>query len=365
MSGERRGVGAGLLRGGLTGFECLYAAGLSVYLGAENVGLRRRKRLPVPVISIGNLTVGGTGKTPMTQWLARRLQQAGERPGILNRGHGGSVTPQAALVSAGDGKMLLSATEAGDEAALLAQSLDGVPVAVGKDRRGSGALLLEAANPTILVLDDGLQYWQLYRDIDVVLLDARNPFDNGHALPRGLLREPKTGLRRAGAIVFTRSDQVAPADRDNLRETAGRLAPGTPIFFASHKPGRLIGLSEQARDFVPKYPLLVCGIEQPTSFESAAREFGLSPTSLLAFPDHQPYSDSEKAIIAGNIRSAAADSIIVTSKDAVKLPSNYLDVPIFALEVVISLDDPDGLLETILSRCGIGGAAAARSDKLS
>ena len=186
----RADFGADLTRGVLGGLAALYDGGLEAYLLAERVGVRRRERLPIPIISIGNLTVGGTGKTPMTQWLCRRLVSENKRVAVLSRGHGGT-SQSVRLVSGLDGKVRLSAADAGDEPNLLAQTLPGVPVLVGKDRRLSGREALRLFDLDVLVLDDGFQFWQLARDLDIVLLDARRPFDNGFPLPRGLLREPK------------------------------------------------------------------------------------------------------------------------------------------------------------------------------
>src|SRR5579862_6408753 len=234
LAGEKKGFGYDLVRALLAGLAALYSAGLSAYLAAERIGLRRRTRLSVPVISIGNISTGGTGKTPMTQSLSRHFQDAGWRVAILSRGYRGAREGAEAVVSDEAGKVLLSAEEAGDEPVLLAKSLPGIPVIVGKDRRRSGRMAVERFNPQFVLLDDGLQYWQLARDLDVVLIDAKRPFDNGYPLPRGLLREPKRNIRRASVIVVTRSDRIDREERESLERELALLAPGTAVFFARH-----------------------------------------------------------------------------------------------------------------------------------
>ena len=228
------GLAASVVRAFLGGCADLYDFGLEAYLASERWGLRRRGRLPISILSIGNLTVGGTGKTPMTQYLCRCLQAHGKRVAILSRGHGGE-SQSVRLVSDLTGPVLLSAAEAGDEPVLLARTLPGVPVLVGKDRRLSGREALRRFGLDALVLDDGFQFWQLQRDLDIVLLDARCPFDNGFSLPRGLLREPKRHLRRAGIVVATRSGGLTVPERESLIAQIRDLAPNAPLFFADHR----------------------------------------------------------------------------------------------------------------------------------
>jgi tetraacyldisaccharide 4'-kinase len=211
---RRKGAAYDALRGLLFGLSQIYSIGLTVYLFAEKIGLRKRVKLDVRVISIGNLTSGGTGKTPVTEMLTRKLQADGFKPTILSRGHGGSLKEGVGQVSNADGHILMSADECGDESALLARRLPGVPVFVGRDRRISAKLAIDTQHPGVILLDDGMQYWQLARDLDIALVDARRPFDNGHVLPRGTLREPKRNLRRAGLLL---SRAPISSARQNLR----------------------------------------------------------------------------------------------------------------------------------------------------
>ena len=170
-------------------------------------GVRRRRRLPCAVVSIGNLTLGGTGKTPLTMWVARWYQQQGWRVAVLSRGYGARPAARFRVVSSGHGP-LLDWQAAGDEPYLLACSLPGVPVLIGKDRYRTGRYAYEQFGTHVLILDDGFQHHALQRDLDIVLIDASNPFGPGALFPRGILREPLRALRRAHAIVLTRVEMA-------------------------------------------------------------------------------------------------------------------------------------------------------------
>ena len=344
-------MGADITRGVLGGLALLYDAGLEAYLAAERVGLRRRERLPVSVISIGNLTVGGTGKTPMTQWLCRRLSAEGKRVAVLSRGHGGA-SQSIRLVSGTDGQVLLSAADAGDEPNLLAQTLPGVPVLVGKDRRLSGREALRLFDLDMLVLDDGFQYWQLTRDLDIVLLDARRPFDNGFPLPRGLLREPKRHLSRAGVVVVTRAGRLNEAERMELTAQVALLAPNARLFFADHAPTGFIRAEALSSPLLPLSLLsgvpvgAVSAIAQPASFVNALIGSGAVVVSEAAWADHQAITEAEAHRVVKSALLAGADALVMTEKDAVKWPfSANSPLPLYALRVGMAVEDELSLIE--------------------
>ena len=350
----RAGFGADLTRGVLGGLALLYDGGLEAYLWAEQMGLRRRERLPIAVISIGNLSVGGTGKTPMTQWLCRRLTTQGKRVAVLSRGHGGS-SQSVRLVSGGDGRVLLSAQDAGDEPSLLAQTLPGVPVLVGKDRRLSGREALRRFDLDVLVLDDGFQFWQLARDLDIVLLDARRPFDNGFPLPRGLLREPKRHLRRAKIMVATRSGKLSLAERGALTAAVLALAPEARLFFADHQAGGLVPAEALA---APPSPLsylsgmpvaAVSAIAQPQSFvDTLTQSTGAEVLLQRAWADHQAITAAEAGAVMDAAERAGAKALVMTEKDAVKWPfASQSRLPLWALRVEMAVEDEAGLLEAV------------------
>ncbi len=348
------GFGADMTRGILGGLASLYDAGLEAYLLAERVGLRRRGHLPVPVISIGNLTVGGTGKTPMTQFLCRQLTAQGKRVGILSRGHGGKGQ-SVRLVSGTDGRLLMTAAEAGDEPVLLALTLPGVPVLVGKDRRLSGREALRLFDLDVLVLDDGFQYWQLARDLDIVLLDARRPFDNGFPLPRGLLREPKRHLSRAKVVVFTRSSVLSPAERDELTAMVACLAPEAWLFFADHQAAGLVPADALAAPLLPLSMLsglpiaAVSAIAQPQSFrDTLTRSTSVAIVYEKAWADHQALTAAEAGEVVQEAERAGAAALVMTEKDAVKWPfSPEITLPLYALRIEMAVEDEVRLMKAV------------------
>ncbi len=342
----RRGIVPAVLRGFLGGCAGLYDVGLEAYLGAERLGLRRRReRLPVPVISIGNLTVGGTGKTPMTQWLCRGLTAQGRRVAVLSRGHGGTGV-DVRVVSDTAGALYAMPEEAGDEPVLLARTLTGVPVLTGKDRRQSGREALRRFALDALVLDDGFQYWQIARDLDIVLLDARRPFDNGYPLPRGLLREPKRHLARAGMVVVTRADAVSEAAREELRGQIADLAPGAEVFFARHCPVGVASVDGFAEEPLPlswlcgKSVVALAGIAQPQSFYETLTSSGANVVRELTYSDHARYAAADVDAAQRAVQESGAAVLIMTEKDAVKWPPQGLDAcPVYALRIAMQVED--------------------------
>lgn len=352
----RPGPAADVLRTLLGGLERLYGAGLAAYLFAERLGLRRRGRLPVPVVSIGNLSVGGTGKTPMTQWLVSHLQAENRRVAVLSRGHGGS-SQSVRVVSDDAGNVLLSASDAGDEPHLLAATLPGTPVLVGKDRRESGRVALRRFDLDVLVLDDGFQFWQLSRDLDIVLLDARRPFANGHALPRGLLREPKQNLRRAGVVVATRAGGLDAAARAALIGEVARLAPRASVFFADHRAIGFVPAHDLAAPLVSLEQFrgrpvsAACAIARPDSFRlTLEQDAGAQVLGFTVWDDHHPLTQADAAKVLADAARAGAEAVVVTEKDAVKWAAACAPdagLPVYALRVAMAVDDAAGLMAAV------------------
>jgi tetraacyldisaccharide 4'-kinase len=359
------GWGAAALRGAAAGGARLYEVGLDAYLGLERFGLRRRESLPVPVVSVGNLTVGGTGKTPMTRLLCRRFQGAGRRPAILSRGHGGKGAG-VRLVSDAHGNIARSAADAGDEPLLLAQSLPGVPVLVGKDRRLSGREALRRFPLDVLVLDDGFQYWQLTRDLDIVLVDALRPFDNGRCLPRGLLREPPGHLRRAGVVVATRADGLNESGRATLREMVDALAPGLPLFFARHGATGFVALGGPCAemdllplDTLADRPVVAwSAIARPDSFAHSLEGTGARLAGHLARADHATPTTGDAAELESLAGETHAEALVMTEKDAVKWSGLGGDFsrPVYALRVEMQVENEVGFLRAVTRRL-FGGAS--------
>ena len=329
-----------LLRGLLTALAPLYCAGLELYLLPYRLGIRKRRRLPCPVLCIGNLTTGGTGKTPMTQAVCRLLQTQGRRVVVLSRGYGGQNEYGCAVVSDGE-SLLLNAQQSGDEAYLLASTLSGIPVVVGKDRRVTGALAWERFRPDAIVLDDGMQFWQLHRDLDIVLLNACEPFDNGWTFPRGLLREPPSHLRRAGIVVLTNAQRAGSTQIAAVRSRVAKLAPGCPIFTADLVPTGL-------RDMTGKMncPLswlqgrrvaALSALGNPAAFESMLETLGAGLAARFRFRDHKVIDDAALAQVCLEAQASGAEAVLTTEKDAVKLNASAATMPLLTLQVEMQI----------------------------
>jgi tetraacyldisaccharide 4'-kinase len=292
------------LRGGLRLASLPYGLAVRLRNGLYEWGWKERHKAPVPVVSVGNLTAGGTGKTPCVEHVARFYRGRGRRVAVLSRGYG-----------AGGGR--------NDEAMVLEENLPDVPHLQGADRVALAAAAVEELESEVLVLDDGFQHRRLARDLDVVLIDATNPWGHGHLLPRGLLREPPSSLRRAGVVVLTRCDQVGGAARDLLREAVRRLAPGAPVAETTHRP---VGLGNGARaaapiDRVRGRPVAAfCGVGNPEAFRRTLHDLGADVVAFRAFPDHHAYARADVDGLRAWARQQPSDCVVVTTqKDLVKL----------------------------------------------
>jgi tetraacyldisaccharide 4'-kinase len=329
VRGQSRGVGPAVQRVAL--YLASFPYGLVVRLRNlfYDLGWFRSQRAPVPVVSVGNLSVGGTGKTPCVEYVAGFYRDLDLRVAILSRGYG---------------------AEGGrnDEALLLEENLPDVPHLQGPDRLALARIAVEELESQILVLDDGLQHRRLARDLDVVLLDATAPWGYAGLLPRGLLREPRSGLRRAGVVVLTRCDQVAAEQRDRLRAEVHGLAPSIPVAEARHAPVGLINGSDTAAvDLLRGRPVAgFCGLANPDAFRRTLIDLGSDLCAFRTYPDHHPYTRSDVDALHDWARSLPADSLVVTTqKDLVKLRLPRLaNRPLWAVRV--------RLAGAMFARCG-------------
>jgi tetraacyldisaccharide 4'-kinase len=292
----------------------VYGALLVVRARLYAAGIKTCKRLPRPVIAVGNLTVGGTGKTPTVLLIARTLQERGLRVAILTRGYGGTKEGETRIVTDGT-KLFLTADEAGDEPILLASSLPGVMVVMGPDRYRAGMLAMATAAVDVFLLDDGFQHLRLHRDLNILLLDSADPFAGGKTLPAGLLREPVAAAGRADLVIYTRCAadwQPDPA-----------LVPGVPFVASSHLLTGWEPLTGgEVRPFADlqgKRVVAFAGIAAPAAFFDALEAAGVPLLATLAFPDHTRYGRIEMEALGRLKQAKMANSLITTAKDAVKL----------------------------------------------
>ena len=317
--------------------EPLYRFGVALRNKGFDCGLKSAHSAGRPVISVGNLTAGGTGKTPTVCCIAKMLQHAGHRPAVLLRGYGST-----------DGKS--------DEQQLLSRALSGVPVIANPDRVAS-ARLIDRKHPQVdvLILDDGFQHRRLRRDLDLVLLDATDPFGGGHLLPRGLLREPIGSLRRADAVVVTRCDRVDPPKREKIDRHVESVTGRRPIAHTRHHWDHLI--DQDNRPGRPDGPVLaVCGIGNPQAFFAQAQQ-QLEVAATRALPDHHVYHPTDLQKLSDEAEQLGATSLLVTEKDWVKLeplvqsnrPKTGLWRPVLSLEF---LDGRDEVNRTVCETAG-------------
>jgi len=378
---RHEGGRANALKFVLGGFARLYERAVQTRLGLYRRRLLRAQELGCPVVSIGNLTVGGTGKTPVAEMLARELQLRGRRVAILSRGYKSVPRPfmqrlrsrlsknldlfPPRIVSDGD-QVLLDSRRAGDEPHMLAKNLHGVCVLVDKDRVKSGLHALRHFDSDLLLLDDGLQYQRLRHRLDIVLIDRQSPFGNEHLLPRGTLREPPGNLRRASYIIVTRCG--AEPD-DKLLARLRRLNRTAAIIECNHAPRHWEDIRTGA-----KFPLdhlrgrhvgAMSGIARPESFEEGVRELGAIVEITKAFADHHRFTKKEILRFLEWCDRRSLDALVTTEKDAVRFPEiDNPPVPMLFLRVEIEILRGREHWEELLGRLAgppVTSAGATRS----
>jgi len=311
-----------------------YRGVVAIRHGLYAAGLKPVCRVNVPVISVGNLTAGGTGKTPVVDFLVKRLAGRGRKVAIVSRGYGGSFSGRFSRVADAGGRMLMTPAECGDEPFLLAGRNPQAMVYVAR-RRALGVAAAVAAGAEVIVLDDGFQHLAVHRDYDIVLLDARAPFANGHLLPAGLLREPLSALRRSKLIILTH-DQGAPEPE---------LPVTRPVIRCRHRlAAAVVSLSGEQRSWAELQGVRVlafAGIAQPEGFFAALREHGVELTATIALDDHQDYSPDVLNRLAEACNNAQL--ILTTEKDAVKLKATDFPLPCYRVPLELEFSAPERL----------------------
>jgi len=300
----------------------LYGMGVRIRLLAYRLGIFRPRRLPAFVLSIGNLTAGGTGKTPAVEMIARWALQQGHRPAVLSRGYGGHFKGKVLVVS--DGKEVKSdPITSGDEPYFLAQRLSQIPVIISKTRYAGGLLACEELGSDFLILDDGFQHMELKRDLDIVLLDGASPFGNNYLLPRGPLREPVGSLKRADALILTRCGVGEKGER--ARNHLSRAFPRMPVFSSSHIPSHAVfpekekGKRVPVRDLKGKRVLAFAGIAHPEYFRSTLEDLEMEIVAFESFKDHHRYTPQEIRTLLERKERLHAHYLLMTGKDWVKV----------------------------------------------
>lgn len=380
ISGQAKDPVAAAARGGLTILSKLYEAGVTQRNKKfdEQTGVTRAT---APVISVGNITAGGTGKTPMVRYICHYLEEQGLKPAVLSRGYKAANNEQSIIVSR-RGQIEVSPAVSGDEANLLARGLGRTSVVIGRRRAQSAEVAVEQLGSDVLVLDDGFQHRQLHRDLDIVLIDAANPFGYGHVLPRGLLREPLEGLKRAQVILLTKTDQVPKDILFGIKQKLTTYAPNVPVFETIHKPlgvltlgqweaGEILEAEQLEAAEIPQAEqveaagmpqteqiedskisqieqmealkahklLAISGIGRPESFRATLNSLGFAPADSLDFGDHHDYTDDDLIKIYAKAFELGITALVTTEKDAVKLSQlsalKDLKLPVYVVPIGI------------------------------
>ncbi len=328
-------------------FSALYSLATRLRLAAYRRHLFSVSKLDAAVMSVGNITTGGTGKTPLVEWVCRILADEGQRVCVLTRGYRRQNPNEQVVVSDGN-KVFADVSAAGDEPLLLATNLLGVAAVVcNSNRSAAGRWAINNLQAEVFVLDDGFQHLQLARDLNIVTIDATNPWGGG-MLPYGHLREPLSGLARADCVVLTRTEQST--DLASLTAALQKIVGQTPIFrsrMVTSGLRRLNGDTLEQLSSISQPIGAICGVGNPTSFFDHLRREGYELAFERAFPDHYNYQQADVDSIITEAKAKGAASILTTAKDAVKLSSLHFELPCYVLEIKIAIEDESHLIQLI------------------
>jgi len=345
ISGRRHGLPAALVRCGLSGLAIPYKTAVSVRNWCYDHGWKRTFAVHVPIVSVGNLTAGRTGKTRVVSFLAHWFQTRGVRVGIVSRGYRADCE------------------QGNDEKRVLDQLCPGVPHIQQGNRVAAATAACRQHACQLLILDDGFQHRRLRRDLDILLIDASNPWGFGHLLPRGLLREPIASLKRADLVVLTRVNQCSPAQKQSLTtqlERHGRLDCCIEVVF---RPDRLVssaGETQPPDRFTGRSVIAFCGIGNPEAFHQTLQQIEFDVREFIAFSDHHKYSDQDLKLLDDHATQVDAEALITTQKDLVKLDRTHLGQhPLWFLHTVPDVVRGADVLEQHLTRLLPGRDPAA------
>lgn len=333
----------------------VYSAVTRARLAAYRRHLLSVSKLAVPVVSVGNLTTGGTGKTPLVEWVCRTIHvvahegvREGKRVCVLTRGYG-RANPNTQVVVSNGADLLASELEAGDEPFLLARNLLGIAAVVSNPNRvAAGEWAIENLHSEVFVLDDAFQHLRLSRDLDIVTIDATNPWGGGSLLPYGRLREPLGGLSRADCVIITRAEQVE--DLTPIKNDLQRIVGNVPILSSRMLTSGFRSINSDPLDapsLLAQPIAAFCGIGNPDSFFKHLRREGYQLAFTRTFPDHHQYKQSELDLLVAEATASGAKSLITTAKDGTKLQSLTLGIPCCVMDIQISIDREDPLVELI------------------
>ena len=315
-----------ILKGVLWILSCFYGVIIGIIKLLYNFGILKRQKLPCPVISVGNITLGGVGKTPLIEYVAKILKEEGFNPVILTRGYMGQKGQES------------------DEAQMLKKNLENVPVLIGSNRFKNAQEFLSNNSADVFLLDDGFQHWTLFRDMDIVALDATNPWGNKHLIPRGILREPLSALSRANIFILTKTD-LARSNVVIVRDRLRLLGQNKLIVETIHEPKCLRDLKSQRKmdlsTISSKRVCMLSSIGDPQSFENMLTQLGASVQENFSFMDHHVYTQEQIEQLVKYCEGHHIPFVVTTQKDAVKLDaflnlfSDKIKVLVLEINIVI------------------------------
>ncbi len=338
-----------------TGFKL----GVALRRASYRRGWFQTRRLRSPVVSVGNLTVGGTGKTPLVAAIAGILRKRGRNPGILTRGYG-RRSREPLLVLEPAATRTADPRECGDEPVLLAQALPEVPMIICADRYRAGCLAEERFQVDVHLLDDGFQHWALARDTDIVVLDTTQEISDRALLPAGRQREPSSALQRADCVILTR---VELGDPGTLEQRVRQINPRAAIFHSLTKLDHLVDIRSE-RIYPPNAfegePILAfCGIGNPRAFFADLRKWGFSVIGERTFSDHHNYTGADVELLAKGLKKTEAKALVTTEKDAMNFPAPFPGkIPAVACAIEASICEAQAFEDWLLARLPAGGRAA-------
>jgi tetraacyldisaccharide 4'-kinase len=328
----------------------LYGAAMKVRCALYRSGRFRSHDLGAPVISVGNLTTGGTGKTPLAAWIARLLAQKGRRVCILTRGYGRREPGTRVLVSDGS-EILADANRAGDEPLLLAERLKGLAAVIcDADRVTAAGWALEKLNSDAFVLDDGFQHLRVVRDLNILTIDATNPWGNRRLFPAGILRESPAAVTRADCLVITRaddSDQTVELQRQLEELSGGRLILKSCMTLSGLRPVGDREFPLAADELKALRVAAFCGVGNPQSFFSLTRRAGYQLCHTQAFRDHHNYTQDDLDLVVREAVARGAQVLLTTAKDEVKLRALSFEIPCYAADIEIEIENEERLITLI------------------
>jgi len=336
----------------LAPFSAAYSAAMRARSALYRTGALASYKIEAPVISVGNITTGGSGKTPLVEWMARRLSLEGRRTCILTRGYG-RIDPQHRVIVSDGENILADVRESGDEPYLLAEKLRGAAAVISdRDRVAAAQWALQNLRSDLFILDDGFQHLRIERDFDVVTLDAMNPFGGGELLPRGRLREPLTSLARADCVIITRADMIA--DADALRTLVRELS-GVRTVLLSHARTTVVqllsssekGSATETSASLPQPIAAFCALGNPQAFFAHLARSNYVLSYTRSFRDHHVYTQADADMLAREATKSGAQMLFTTTKDAVKLRALRFALPCYVIEIAVEFDDEEALLKLL------------------